>query len=408
MMPDPDVVIIGAGPYALSIAAHLRSAGVRFRIFGTPMQTWRTQMLRDSHLKSEGFATCLYEPSGTFTLKAYCAARGLPYADIGRPVPLATFIDYAMAFQQRHVPELEQRDIVAVASSASGFTLRVADGETVAARQVIVAVGISRFQHVPPELAALPAEHASHSSAHSTVDHFARRDVVVVGGGASALDVAMELVRADARVRLVARREALRFNNPPRPRSLRERIAAPMSGLGPGWKSRLSTDAPLLFHAMPEWFRIEVVRRHLGPAPCWFTREPTEGKVEFLLGRRLHGATIDSGRVRLTLANADGVLQDLTADHVIAATGYRVDLTRLAFLADDMRAAIRLCDTSPALTAHFESSVPGLYFVGAAAANSFGSVSRFVFGAGFTARRLSAHLARTAASRSPASERVAA
>ena len=170
-----------------------------------------------------------------------------------------------------------------------------------------------------------------------------------------------------------------------------------MSGLGPGWKSRLCTDAPLLFHAMPEAFRIAVVRRHLGPAACWFTRDAVEGRVEYLLERSIADAQDIAGRVRLGLRREAGGTEDIIADHVIAATGYRVDLTRLAFLPAALRGAIRLCDSSPALGGNFESSVPGLYFVGAAAANSFGPLSRFVFGADFTATRLAAHLGRAAA-----------
>jgi cation diffusion facilitator CzcD-associated flavoprotein CzcO len=401
MSSSPDVAIIGAGPYGLSLAAHLAAKGVSFRIFGTPMQTWRTAMLAGSHLKSEGFATDLYEPTRRFTLKAYCAQHGLPYADIGVPVALETFVDYGMAFQQRYVPRLEQRDIVDVSAMPGGFTLRADDGEMITARRVVVAAGISKFRYTPDVLAALPDDFGSHSGAHSKVDHLAGRDVVIVGGGASAADLAMALLDAGASVRIVARREKMDFNGPPRDRSLWERITAPWSGVGPSWKGRLCTDAPMLFHAMPEDFRIRVVKRFLGPAACWFTREAVEGKAEFLGGRHVTHATVQDGKVRLGLTQADGTREELTADHVIGATGYQVDLAKLAFLPAELRAAIKLCDKSPALSRQFESSVPGLYFVGVAAANSFGPVSRFAFGAGFTSARLSAHLAKKARARVP-------
>ncbi len=402
MTPDTDIAIIGAGPYGLSIAAHLDARGVDFRIFGTPMQTWRTRMLRDGHLKSDGFATSLSEPSGRHTLRAHCAAAGLPYGDVGLPVAVASFTDYGLAFQRQCVKRLEPHDIAALAATPSGFALRTETGETVTARRVVVACGISRFEHMPPALAALPPDLASHSSAHCTAERFAGRDVAIVGAGASALDLAAALTGVAGRVRLVTRQASVKFHGRPRPRTLRDRIAAPMSGLGPGWKSRLCTDAPLLFHAMPEHFRIEVVRRHLGPAGCWFTRDAVEGRVEYLLERDIAGARETASRVRLALRRADGSTEEVIADHVIAATGYRVDLTRLAFLPASLRGAIRLCDSSPALDRNFESSVPGLYFVGAAAANSFGPLSRFVFGAGFTATRLAGHLARSAARSAPA------
>jgi cation diffusion facilitator CzcD-associated flavoprotein CzcO len=90
-MKMSDVAIIGAGPYGLSLAAHLRARGVDFRIFGKPMQTWLEHMPKGMRLKSEGFASSLYDPDSKFTLAAYCKERGLAYADTGMPIPLETF-----------------------------------------------------------------------------------------------------------------------------------------------------------------------------------------------------------------------------------------------------------------------------------------------------------------------------
>jgi hypothetical protein len=166
-----------------------------------------------------------------------------------------------------------------------------------------------------------------------------------------------------------------------------------MTGLGPGWRSLLCTEAPLLFHKMPKKFRLEVARRHLGPAPGWFVKDQLVGRVPFHLGLHLNQATVEDGRVQLQLVGADGAAQTLVTDHVIAGTGYKVDLRRLTFLSPGVQAAIDSVENTPVLSSSFESSVPGLYFVGAASANSFGPLARFAFGAGFTSRRLSKRLA---------------
>ena len=165
-----------------------------------------------------------------------------------------------------------------------------------------------------------------------------------------------------------------------------------MTGLGPGWKSVLCVKAPLLFHCMPEPFRLDVVRRYLGPAPAWFTKSELEGRVEHVLGVRLLGAEEQNGRVRLKLATDGGDL-NVTGDHVVAATGYRVDIDRLSFLSDDIRGRLRRSGGAPALSWNFESSIPNLYFIGTSAANCFGPMLRFVYGTDYTAKRLANHLA---------------
>ena len=66
-MNNCQLAIVGAGPYGLSIAAHLRERGVNFRIFGTPMRTWREQMPRGMLLKSDGFASNLSDPQPVLT-----------------------------------------------------------------------------------------------------------------------------------------------------------------------------------------------------------------------------------------------------------------------------------------------------------------------------------------------------
>src|SRR5216684_8632385 len=89
-----DVAIIGAGPYGLSVAAHLRGLGVPFRIFGRPMDSWLAHMPKGMMLKSDGFASNIYDPGGGFTLEKFCAQRGIEYANMGIPVRLDTFTAY--------------------------------------------------------------------------------------------------------------------------------------------------------------------------------------------------------------------------------------------------------------------------------------------------------------------------
>jgi thioredoxin reductase len=389
-----DLAIVGAGPYGLSIAAYLAKTGLSFRIFGSPMQAWRAHMPKGMHLKSEGFASSLYDPDSAFTLRDYCREKHLPYSDMGLPVPLETFIAYGLEFQNRFVPMLEETEIVSVHRIDTGFELRTADGQTVQARRVVLATGITPYGYIPPLLAGLPREFVTHSSNHHELSHFNGKRVAVLGAGASALDIAALLHEAGALVELVARRAKIGFHTfQQEPRPLWQRLRHPRSGLGIGWRSRLCTDAPLLFHLMPEEFRLRVVRNHLGPAPGWFIRDRVAGKFPMHLGATIEGARVDGSKLHLSLLNNAGETSELIADHLIAATGYKVSVARLSFLSDPLLKQIQTVEDTPVLSHSFETSVKGLYMVGVASANSFGPVTRFAYGAGFTARWISRHLA---------------
>ena len=398
-----DTVIVGAGPYGLSLAAHLAGSGVRFRIFGSPMQTWRNHMPKGMLLKSEGFASHLYDPGSTFTLRHYCEQMQLPYEDIGTPVPLEVFLNYGLEFQKRLVPALEETDVTSVIRKADGFELETANGQVVHARNVILATGVTHFSYLPPVLVDLPGSYVSHAAQHHDLSRFRGKSVVVVGGGASALDVAAVLHEEGAQVQLVARRHQIAFHSKAKePRPLHQRVRYPRSGLGIGWSSRLCCDVPLLFHLMPQKFRFRFVSEHLGPAPGWFVRDKVVGKFPLHLSSKVQSAAIEEGKVHLRVAGKDGNETVLIVDHVISATGYRTSIARMGFLDEALRRQIREVEDTPVLSSHFETSVPGLYMVGLASANSFGPLGRFAVGAKFTSKRIAKHLAakaRVAASR---------
>jgi thioredoxin reductase len=386
-----ETAIVGAGPYGLSIAAHFRSCGIPFRIFGRPMDSWLAHMPKGMMLKSDGFASDIYDPNSKFTLKQFCAERQIQYADMGTPVQLATFGDYGLAFKDRMVPELEDKQVVDIERTAKGFRLRLDDGEEFQARRVVLAVGITHFEHVPANLAHLPAEFLSHSYRHHDLTGFKGRSVVVIGGGSSAIDLAALLRDADADVQLIARATSLKFHTAPVPgkrRSWWQRMRHPDSGLGPGMRSRFFSNGAGWFHYLPESLRLYFVRETLGPSGGWFIKDKVMGRIPLVLGYTVEQAEIRDGKVHLRLRCLDGSKREIVTDHVIAATGYKVDVDRLAFLSSGIRSKLKRVNGTPVLASTFESSVPGLYFAGIAAANSFGPVMRFAFGAGFAARRL--------------------
>lgn len=390
-----EVAVIGAGPYGLSLAAHLGARGVGYRIFGRPMDTWVSHMPKNMTLKSEGFASNLSAPHPDSTIKAWFAKRKIPYADQCLPIALDDFLGYANAFRQRFVPGVEDTQVLALARDDDGFSLILETGETVHARHVVVAVGVTWFASMPRELSFLPRSLVSHSYDHRDVEQFRNREVAIVGAGSSAIDLAHLLQDTGASVRIVARAEQIAYNSAPDPdrETLLYRLQNPPSTIGRGWRSYFCAQAPLLFYRLPKHLKERAIRSHLHPAAGWFMREQVEGRIPMSLGRTLIGAEAKNDRVTLKL-RAGSTEEEATFDHVIAATGYEVDLARIPFLAPSLRGNIALAGRSPLVSDNFETSIPGLYTIGLASMEMFGPLLRFMVGAEFAAPRLAAHLER--------------
>src|SRR5262249_700397 len=154
------------------------------------------------------------------------------------------------------------------------------------------------------------------------------------------------------KVTLIVRAPTLEFHNPPQRRTLYRRIRAPYTTLGPGYKNFICTQGPLIFHRMPEDFRIRVVDKHLGPAAGWFTRAQFTSEIETLVNTSVVSAVAKPSAVHLRVAR-DNAHIDLEVDHVIAATGYRVDTRKLEFLSDELNRSIQVTRLAPKLSTSF-------------------------------------------------------
>lgn len=391
-----DVAIVGAGPYGLSLAAHLRAAGVDLRIFGRPLGTWRHHMPRDMVLKSDGFASNLAAPSPDSTLKAWCGRHQTSYANQGLPVSLENFLAYGADFLARFAPGVEDVMVDRIERGSDRFVLALDNGERVSATHVVVAAGISCFPYTPPPLSRLSAGAVSHSYDHRNGEPFRNRQVAIVGAGASAIDLASLLADCGARVCIIARAPHIEFNTVPDPdaETLLYRLRRPASGIGRGWRSYFCANAPLLFYRLPALLRMRAIDSHMHPAAGWFMREKIEGRIETLCGRHIVRAEENGSRVALTLLDRAGNRDEIRCDHVIAATGYRPDTRRMSFLTPSLRAAIASPRHKPLVSDNFETPVDGLYVMGPAVIDSFGPLMRFMVGAEFIAPRLAAYLTR--------------
>jgi len=382
-MTDTNVAIIGAGPYGLTAAAHLRRAGVDVHVIGQPMSFWKG-MPAGLLLRSNWTATCIAEYQGELSLDSYQAATG---ASFGLPVPLAHFIDYGMWVQQKVAPDVDRRlvDAVEAVPGGGGFRLTLGDGTSISARRVVVAAGIELFANRPAVAAGLPPDLASHTGDHRDFDRFRGARVLVVGGGQSALECAALLHESGAQVEVAVRQDLIHWLHGGKYQRMLGRysrlVYAP-TDVGPMGLSRLVA-VPDLFRRLPRRAQDPLAYRSIRPAGAiWLP--PRLKEVPITLDRTVTSATERDGQVHVTFA--DGGAQ--AVDHLLFGTGYRVDITRYPFLPAELAAQIRLARGYPLLGPGMESSVPGLHFLGAPAAWSFGPIVRFVSGGWFTGRAL--------------------
>jgi thioredoxin reductase len=394
-----EAVVIGAGPYGLAIAAHLSDRGVNHRVFGTPMGGWVDHMPVGMFLKSTASDSSIGSPHPKTGIGDWCAAAGVePYDKDGGeiPIPIDDFIEYGRWFQQREVPALEQEQVAGIDRVTSGFEVELASGELIKSATVVAAMGTAPFPYMPPELPAAGdgAEWAcgriSHSRDHRCLSGFSGKTVAVIGRGQSALETAVLLRESGATVHLLVRSPDVVWAGPPEQGDpgVLEKLRTPPSKLGAGWPQLLVTRYVAAYRYLPDRVRLAGLRRILGPFGAWWLRGRFEGVIDVHLQTKVNGAVPQGEGVRLALVDREGKQSQLDVDHVIAATGYRVDLPSFGIFPSELVNAVSTLEGSPRLTREFESSVPGLFFGGLAAAATFGPMMRFVCGSEFAGPRV--------------------
>ncbi|MFZ0664139.1 MAG: NAD(P)-binding domain-containing protein [Acidimicrobiales bacterium] len=392
-MQTDDVLVIGAGPFGLSISAHLTHLGIGHRIVGRPMDTWFQHMPAGMYLKSEPYASDMASPEPGYDVEAFCRLKGVDYVARVGPLSLERFADYARWYTASLVPDVSDEVVTRISSTGDGFHVAFAEGAPVVARKVIVATGLLPYTVVPPTLADTPAELISHSSDHDRLDQFSGRRVAVIGAGQSALETAALLHESGAHPVLVVRRPAISFVDPnPALLSALGRIRRPVTKLCEGWHCAFWA-SPAAFRRLPLDMRVAKARTVLGPAGSWWLKDRVNGVVETLPGHKVKGAVAHGSGARLMLEGPQATTLDV--DHIVAATGFRVDVGRLAFLPEPVQTRLSTVDGFPVVSRAGESTMPGLYFAGAATAASLGPSMRFIAGTHVSVRHLVRSVARS-------------
>lgn len=389
-MRDIHLAIIGSGPYALSLAAHLRARSTPHRIFGPAVQFWRS-MPKGLNLKSLGFATSICVPQPGQSFPEWCRRHGLEDVE---PCSMESFAAYGMEIQRRFVPDLEPDQVVMVRSAGKHrFEVTLSNGDVVHARNIVSATGLSELAYTPEVLAGL-GQHLTHTYTLYSYSHFAGKRVAVIGAGASAIEAAALVHEAGGQPHLLVRGPHATFNTRGAPdRPLMKRILTPDSVLGAGLKNWVLQSLPWAFYFIPKQHRTRLAHGWLPPTAPWWIQGRFEGKVKVKLRTAVVSAKPVGAEVILGLRTEGVPDYHMSFDHVVAGTGYTLDVDRLSYLDAGVRQRILRIDSSPALSLRFESSLPGMYFVGPLSALNFGPIFRFVAGARFAAPAVAARLA---------------
>jgi FAD-dependent urate hydroxylase len=389
-----DTIVIGAGPYGLAVAAHLKERGVDTRVFGEPMAFWRRNMPKGMFLRSPWRATHISDPHGALTLDAYLSAKGVARTE---PLPLETFIGYGEWFQAHAVPDLDGRTVEMIERTSNGFRAITADDEAVTAARIVVATGLAHQAFRPQLFADVPAALVSHSSDHNNFEPFRGKRVAVIGRGQSACESAVLLREAGAEVDILCRRPihwlafatGVRSGGSPWYAGATARLSAILatpSGVGP-FPLNWMVEIPGVVHRLPDDIRTAFNAASLKAGAAGWLRPRFDG-VRVIAGSQLSSAAEKAGRIELTIERRPSVY-----DHVLLGTGYKIEIAKAGIFAPSLLGAISCRDGAPVLSRGFESSVPALHFVGASAVASFGPLMRFIAGTRFAAREVARAIA---------------
>jgi cation diffusion facilitator CzcD-associated flavoprotein CzcO len=387
MIPDFDVAIVGAGPYGIGAGARLRElAGLDVRVFGEPMEFWNSHMPEGMLLRSPWDASHIGS-SRKLTFDSYREASG---QSIPVPIPVEQFVAYGKWLQRQAIPDVDTRRVARLDKVAKGFALTLDDGARCTSGRVVIAAGIGPFARRLPQFEGFSPEFVSHASDQRNVSRFAGKRVVVVGAGQSALEGAALIHEAGAEVELIVRASQVHWlgmkDKIHKIKPIAKLLYSPYD-IGPAGVSRIVA-VPNMVKYFPRptqnWFRKRALR---SAGARWL--KPRFTNIPITINTSIESAKLRAGKLHLRLN--DGSSREV--DHVYQGTGYRVDVSQYSFLPPEVLKKVALVNGFPRVSAGFESSVPGLHFLGAPSAWDFGPLMFFVCGTDFAASSLGRHIA---------------
>lgn len=357
-----DLLILGAGPFGLALAAYAQEQGIAHQVVGVPMGFWRNNMPQGMLLRS----TCDWslDPLGIHSIDAYLDKLGKRCSQV-EPLSRNFYLDYASWFQeQKAIRSLDSR-ITSLVSDGTDLIAVSDNGSRIRSRCVVLAIGFGNFAHVPPELAPMfPRDRYHHTCDLVDFRQLENRRVLIIGGRQSAFEWTALIREAGAEAVHVSYRHdtpSFKTSDWNWVSGLVDRMSA-----DPGWYRRLSTEEKAELNRR-FW---EEGRLKLEP---WLASRIDHPAVQLHPNTQVKDTRVGDSGILVTLDNEE----TLTVDEVVFATGYRVDLQSVPFLANGLLSSLQTRDGFPELDVQFQTNVPGLYITSLAATRDFGSFLAF-------------------------------
>ena len=371
---NADLLIVGAGPFGLALAAQAQHDRIEHLVVGKPMEFWRANMPKGMFLRS----ACDWhlDPQNVHTIEAYLHSQNKTPAGV-EPLSLDFYLNYAAWFQEQkriqalpvYIQRLDRND---------HFVATTFDGDVIHAQRVALAPGFKHFAYIPNDLKArLPAGRFQHTA--EFVDFSDARDkrYLIIGGRQSAFEWAALLLEAGAAAVHLSHRHASpafavadwSWVNP-----LVDNMVE-----NPSWFRRLSqTEKDEVSHRLWAEGRLKV--------EPWLEARLDDDRVKIWPQTQLESS---SENLEETLTNGE----KFKVDHIVFASGYKVDITRLPYLAaGNLLEQIQTFNGFPVLDDHLETSVPGLFITSMPATQDFGPFFGFTISVRTSARLIGERL----------------
>ncbi len=380
---DTGLLIIGAGPFGLSMAARAKHLGIDFTMVGKPMEFWKMNMPDGMYLRS----ACDWhlDPENEHTIEKFLSAQNLAAAEV-EPLSKNFYLSYTEWF-------MEQKQITALPVyidhldyiNDHHYRATTNEGDIITANNVVIAIGFKYFKHIPPEfLNILPESTYSHTCDFTDMKKMQGKRCLMLGGRQSAFEWTALLTEAGAdTIHISHRHQSPAF------------IAADWS-----WVNLLvdnMADEPGWFRNLAEKEKDSVTERlwaegRLKIEPWLETRVMKYNVKLWPLTQVADCKKLSNGELEVVFDNSITII----VDHIILATGYKVMIQHVPFLREgNVLSKLAIQNNYPVLDEHFQTNLPGLFITSMPAAQDFGPFFGFTIAVRTSAKLIGKALTQT-------------